>query len=279
MTAPRVSRMPLHVFLINLDRSADRLARCAPILDGLGLSWERVPGIEGKRLSAARLGALNPHPAPHGEWFRPLTPGEIGCFLSHLRCWQLIEERGLDCALVLEDDFNAHDVCSLQTLQTLADSATGAHPWDVLKLTRLRRHTTLVGAVGSVGSAATVGGQGPTTPLALHSGGTGPEDGTAYLVSRRGAAKLTPQREHLLRPVDFELKHHWERDLTVYSASPDMFWQVGADIAQSVIGDGRASYRDFPPLRKAQVYLRKHRYHVRFWLANKLGLGRRKVLG
>ena len=29
----------------------------------------------------------------------------------------------------------------------------------------------------------------------------------------------------------------------------------------------------------AQVYLRKHRYHLRFWLANKLGLGRRQVLG
>lgn len=267
--APRPAPpMPVHVFLINLDRSADRLARCAPILDGLGLSWERVPGVEGKALDAARLAALNPNPTPHGEWFRPLTPGEIGCFLSHLRCWQLIEERGLDCALVLEDDFEAHDACTLQNLQALADSATGAHPWDVLKLTRLRQGAKRVATVR----------EAEGTPLQLCFGGKGPEDGTAYLVSRRGAAKLTPRREHLLRPVDFELKHHWERDLTVYSASPDLFWQVGADIAASVIGGGRAEYRDYPPLRKAQVYLRKHGYHLRFWLANKLGLGRRQVL-
>ena len=271
---PPAQPMPLHVFLINLDRSADRLARCAPLLDALGVTWERVPGIEGKRLDAARLASLNPHPAPHGEWFRPLTPGEIGCVLSHLRCWQRIEERGLDCALVLEDDFQTHDICTLQNLQALADSATGAHPWDVLKLTRLRQGAKRVGSVGQVSGDA---GQG--TPLALCFGGKGPEDGTAYLVSRRGAAKLTPKREHLLRPVDFELKHHWERGLTVYSASPDLFWQVGADIAASVIGGGRAEYRDYPPLRKAQVYLRKHRYHMRFWLANKLGLGRRNVLG
>lgn len=262
--------MPLHVFLINLDRSADRLARCAPILNGLGLSWERVPGTEGKQLSAAHLAALNPHPAPHGEWFRPLTPGEIGCFLSHLRCWQLIEARGLACGLVLEDDFDTLDACTLANLQTLADSATGPHAWDLLKLTRLRRHATQVALLDSGGSDVGLG---------LCFGGKGPEDGTAYLVSRSGAAKLTPQRDRLLRPVDFELKHFWERDLTVYSASPDMFWQVGSDIAQSMIGDGRASYRDFPALRKAGVYLRKHRYHVQFWLANKLGLGRRKVLG
>lgn len=256
--------MTLRVFLINLDRSTDRLARCAPLLDRLGLPWERVPGVEGKRLPPEQLAALNPHPAPHGEWFRPLTPGEIGCFLSHLRCWQLIEERGLDCAIVLEDDFDVHEACTPGTLEALARSATGPAPWDVLKLTRLRKGARTVASLEH--------------GLALCLGGKGPEDGCGYMVSRRGAARLTPRREHLLRPVDFELKHVWERDLTVYSASPDMFWQVGADIAASQIGDGRAAYRDLPFWQKARVYGRKHRYHIRFWLAQHLGLMRRKVL-
>lgn len=259
-----MERPRLHVLLINLDRSSDRLARCAPLLDRLGVSWERVPGVEGKKLAAGELASLNPHPAPHGEWFRPLTPGEIGCFLSHLRCWQIIEERNLDCALVLEDDFDLRRECTLTRLQALAESATGPAPWDVLKLTRLRQGARTVASLGD--------------GLELRQGGKGPEDGTAYLVSRRGAAKLTPRREQLLRPVDFELKHTWERDLVVCSASPDMFWQVGSDVTASVIGDGRASYRDFPPLQKTLVYLRKHRYHVRFWLASRLGLGRRNVL-
>lgn len=256
--------MALRVFLINLDRSTDRLARCSLLLDRLGVEWERVPGVDGRQLPAEQLAALNPHPAPNGEWFRPLTPGEIGCFLSHLRCWQLIQEQDLDCGLVLEDDFDIHDACSLARLEALARSATGPAPWDVLKLTRLRKGARTVAEIGD--------------GLALCEGGKGPEDGCAYLVSRQGAAKLTPHREHLLRPVDFDLKHVWERDLTVYSASPDMFWQVGADIAVSQIGDGRAAYRAFPPLQKAQVYLRKHRYHIRFWLARKLGLMQRNVL-
>lgn len=256
--------MSVHVLLINLDRSPDRLARCAPLLDRLGLPWERVSAVEGKLLPADRLAALNPHPAPHGEWFRKLTPGEIGCFLSHLRCWQLIEERGWDGALILEDDFEPHEACTAERLLRLAASGTGPHPWDVLKLTRLRKGARHVSDLGD--------------GLALKSGGQGPEDATAYFVSRAGAAKLTPRRAHLLRPVDFELKHHWERDLTVYSASPDLFWQVGSEIAASVIGDGRAAYRDYPLGRKLQVYLRKHRYHLHFWLASRLGLMRRKVL-
>ncbi len=261
--------MRLHVFLINLDRSVDRLARCAPILDRLGVSWERVPGVEGRALDADQLKALNPQPAPRNAWFRPLTAGEIGCFLSHLRCWQLIEARDIDCGLVLEDDFTAFDVCTLQNLLTLGASASGSHPWDVLKLTRLRKGAKLIHSLSNDGNEA---------QLALCLGGKGPEDGTAYMVSRRGAAKLTPKRDHLLRPVDFELKHVWERDLTVYSASPDLFWQVGSDIAASVIGEGRSDYRQYPLLQKAAVYLRKYRYHVHFWLASKLGLGRHKVL-
>ena len=86
-----------------------------------------------------------------------------------------------------------------------------------------------------------------------------------------------PGREHLLRPVDFELKHYWERGLRVLSARPNLFWQVSHEEAASVIGD-RTDYRRYPPLQKAAVYLRKHRYHVRFWLANSLGLGRRRLL-
>lgn len=256
--------MSPHVFLINLDRSPDRLARCAPMLDQLGLTWERVPAVEGKALDPAHLASLNPHPAPHGEWFRKLTPGELGCFLSHLRCWQLIEERGLDCALILEDDFNIHGACTAERLRAFAASSMGAHAWDVLKLTRLRQGARHVADLGD--------------GLALKFGGKGPEDCTGYMVSRAGAAKLTPRREHLLRPVDFELKHHWERDLTVYSGSPDFFWQVSHEEAASVIGD-RTDYRRYPPLQKAAVYLRKHRYHLHFWLANRLGLCRRKVLG
>ena len=56
--------------------------------------------------SADKLASLNPHPAPHGEWFRPLTPGEIGCFLSHLRCWELIQAQDTGVGIVLEDDFD-----------------------------------------------------------------------------------------------------------------------------------------------------------------------------
>ncbi|MDE2000791.1 MAG: glycosyltransferase family 25 protein, partial [Burkholderiales bacterium] len=108
---------PPLILLINLDRSRDRLDRCGALLDKLGLPWERAPAVDGAKLDPSTLKQLNPQPAPHGEWFRGLTPGEIGCFLSHLKCWELIAQRQLACALIQEDDFDQKPVCTRDTLQ------------------------------------------------------------------------------------------------------------------------------------------------------------------
>ena len=35
---------------------------------------------------------------------RPLTYGEIGCFMSHYNIWQDMVDRNLDTVLILEDD-------------------------------------------------------------------------------------------------------------------------------------------------------------------------------
>lgn len=247
--------------LINLDRSPDRLVRCEPLLAQLGVTWERVTGIEGAKLPAERLASLNPFPAPHGEWYRPLTPGEIGCFLSHQACWQRIIDLGWSCGLVLEDDFAMADGFSPERLAALMATSD---QWDVVKLTRLGTNAPLHLTLP----------QG----LRLRGRGAGPIDGTAYLVSARGARKMVAQREHIWRPVDFDMKHHWERDLTLHWCDPDLFRQVSHEEAPSVIGD-RSGHRRLPLAQKAQVYLRKYRYHIDFFLADQLHIGRRSVLG
>src|ERR1035437_3296376 len=69
--------------VINLDRSPDRLAGATRHLQGLGLNFLRVPGVDGVAL---------PEPLPgidrdlfrtcHG---RELRGTDAGCYLSHLR--------------------------------------------------------------------------------------------------------------------------------------------------------------------------------------------------
>ena len=44
------------------------------------------------------------HDMIRGFWNRDLTPGEIGCSLSHIHCWEDALESGHDNILILEED-------------------------------------------------------------------------------------------------------------------------------------------------------------------------------
>ena len=94
----------LPVFVVNLDRSPDRLASVGAGLDRLGIAWERFPAVDGRALPA-EIAARNRVVL----WRRPLRLGEIGCFASHHTLWRRIVDTGLDAAVVLEDDILLDD--------------------------------------------------------------------------------------------------------------------------------------------------------------------------
>ncbi len=92
----------MQTFVINLKRRPDRLADMERELGRIGLPFERVEAfdahnemIEGK-VAWAKAYAYNFLKQP------PL--GHIGVYASHRRVWQIIVERKLAQALVLEDD-------------------------------------------------------------------------------------------------------------------------------------------------------------------------------
>jgi glycosyl transferase family 25 len=89
-------------YLINLDRSPERLARMASILGEMGVDFERVAAVDGETLSEEQLvAAVSP---TSGR--RPLSRGEIGCLLSHRLCLERIASGTDAFGLVLEDDIH-----------------------------------------------------------------------------------------------------------------------------------------------------------------------------
>lgn len=195
------SRTP-PVLVINLDRSTARLARIQSQLATLGLPFHRLPAVDGNCPPNAGGDPAYSEELNRRLYHKPLVPGEIGCYLSHLRAWQWLLEHSCKSAVILEDDITVGEdfVPALELLARID------HPWDVIKL-------------GSLSSKPVLHST-PLGPFALRRYRKTPISAFAQAVSRQGAEKLLRTRLPFGRPVDVDLQHVWENDLSVFGLEP-----------------------------------------------------------
>ncbi|MBP2548912.1 glycosyl transferase family 25 [Neorhizobium galegae] len=90
------------IYVINLDRALDRMARMQALLTERGLAFERIEAVDGKTLSPETLQTWSPS---HADGSLVLSVGEVGCLLSHRQVWQKVVEKG-EPGVVLEDDLH-----------------------------------------------------------------------------------------------------------------------------------------------------------------------------
>lgn len=81
----------MKIFIINLDKDYDRFVSMKTQLENRGIKdYERVSAVFGKNILH--------------EYDTKLSGPQLGCYLSHLRVYNLIVDRGLKSAIILEDD-------------------------------------------------------------------------------------------------------------------------------------------------------------------------------
>jgi glycosyl transferase family 25 len=92
----------ISVFVISLPEAEDRRAFVRGQLEAVGLGFEFVDAVRGSdRYDDPR--SFDLEKCMRIE-LRKMTPGEVGCALSHQKVYDLIAARGLPHALVMEDD-------------------------------------------------------------------------------------------------------------------------------------------------------------------------------
>ena len=94
----------MKTFLINLDREKARLSATDAQLKRLRIDYERIPAVYGKTLPADVL-----HDAvDHFRWWCaigwPVSPGQIGCAMSHYAIYRRMMYENIPVACVFEDD-------------------------------------------------------------------------------------------------------------------------------------------------------------------------------
>lgn len=192
------------VYVINLDRSAERLARIGGELKDAGLRFRRVPAVDGGQL-ARRVPEYDGQ-ANRGHYLAPLTPGEIACVLSHREVWRLIDDGAEDAAIVLEDDAGfGGDRTGL--LRAVAEIAASSRP-ELLKLYDLSPPRR---------SAAGYRRRHPLLPALTT---------TAQALNRSAAKALLEFTETFHEPADVIIQRWWDHGVRVTSVTPSLFSEV-----------------------------------------------------
>lgn len=111
--------------VINLDRSADRLAHMVAEFARIGIAFERVAGVDANEHPNL---VLQPQHAIHA--IRPLAGSEIACLHSHRACWTIIAQDDAPYGAVFEDDM----VFSGKAGALLGDTSWVPADADVVKL-------------------------------------------------------------------------------------------------------------------------------------------------
>uniref|UniRef100_A0A8C0Y1G9 procollagen galactosyltransferase n=1 Tax=Cyprinus carpio carpio TaxID=630221 RepID=A0A8C0Y1G9_CYPCA len=100
-----------------------------------------IAAVDGKAMNVSEIHAMGIHMLPsysdpyHG---RPLTRGELGCFLSHYNIWKEIVDRGLKTSLVLEDDLRFEIFFKRRLQNLMSEVESEGLDWDLIYIGRKR---------------------------------------------------------------------------------------------------------------------------------------------
>lgn len=127
--------MNFQCFLINLNKDTERYAFMDAQLQSLGLRYQRVEAVYGKEYLDGSVKTDVRYDKTlsdkHNKLGRSLTPGEIGCAISHHNVYKKIIDNGIDFALILEDDIK-FDPSFNNELYRLLDNHQ-AISWDLIQ--------------------------------------------------------------------------------------------------------------------------------------------------
>lgn len=191
-----------HTWVINLDRSPERLASISAQLDRLGLAWTRQRAVDARAFTPEQQALLDV-PAYQRKHGKEPVAGELGCYLSHVEVMHAFLASAKDFALILEDDvqLGAELPAVIEALEHQAAR------WDMVKLSAVhsgtpQRYLQLTAR---------------TQLAVMLSRCTG---SSAYLLNRRGAERFLAGLLPMQLPYDHVFDQGWVFDLKIRLAVP-----------------------------------------------------------
>ncbi len=243
-------------YVVNLDRSPDRLQVVMPAARNLGIPVKRYSAVDGSKLSdefinntvnfEQHMKYVNSHP----------KKGTIGCTMSHIGIWREFLESDYEYALVIEDDarFDGEAVKNI-----LKDLVTKSQLWDVVTFYPSYDGMPMTVAELSTGHHLSV--------YLFEIGST-----VMYLLNRKAATSYLEKSLPMVMSIDHMYRRNWEFDLKFVGIENPRVVKHPDD--QSVIGKTQGSkagshsvlQRAYRGIYKLQTYVAKFVYNLKLYL-------------
>ncbi len=199
----------LGVYVVNLDRSPERLAYVMPYIEKLSFPVTRISAIDGRLLSPEDL-RKNLDTVRHLKYVgKEMNVGMAGCSLSHMKVWETFLASSNEYALVFEDDVS-FDPVRLQCV--VNDVIDVPELWDLVNFENYHRSLNFSIKKLSHGLDLVVF----LTPV-THAG--------CYLLNRHAARQLLAKSYPLIVPVDYYFSRTWELDIKFAGVVPNLVAQ------------------------------------------------------
>lgn len=243
--------------VINLDESLERYDSMKAKLSALDLTFERVSAINGRNLSNKTIDSLTKSLSFSRQVLCPrkLSPGEIGCFLSHRACWQRLLLSNKNFALIMEDDIQFSE----RSFPYLKNNSWIPKQVHLIQLSTLfpQPHDARVGTVYKLDSGDKL--IRPFSPV--------PYGTQAYIISKQAAQYAIQTTDKFIpAPVDdflFNPLSIFSFRYPLFKLNPSIVTHDEFNNFQSTLHNGNLKtfkiYNRYNPLRLACMLLNKFR--------------------
>lgn len=115
----------MHSYIINLKQSLDRRSHMESEMKKMNvMDYEFVDAVYGKAMTQGDVGRLFDVKKAEKKYARSINFAEIGCTLSHQKCYRKLVSDKLPYVIIFEDDVMFHENIEnkLETIRTQIDS-------------------------------------------------------------------------------------------------------------------------------------------------------------
>jgi glycosyl transferase family 25 len=221
--------MQLPCYLINLDRSRERLRSATQSLRQEDIAFERLSAVDARDPSA-RLTTPVDERAVLKHMGRPMHPGEVAAHESHRNALKHFLATSQACCLVLEDDASPLPGARGRVAEAIRALVSPVNrPWSVLHCGKVKlRWATQVTSITS-----------PQPPAHIMRANYFPMGAFALCWSRAGAEQFLDEQPTMTAPFDNQLQNWLCRSGLGFALVPAPF--TTTDAASDIDGTSAGS--------------------------------------